>query len=933
MTWLLQAANDVSISSLSELAQKMMESEDWPGDLGFSSRHLANKLGHANAGKDPGWWRKAGSSALPVLATVLGWTESELRQAMDEAFTPSASSRKLWNFDLFPGLRPLDLVEEGPFPAIPYQLCYPDGPYGQRTWWVAPSGAGRTLLGRWLAEGRGWTFIEADTWEEVRSRLPQQGRCYIELHTADDMERQDMEAVPTDLKICVAAPFDPREVWADDDPDSGDVLSRALLGNRRRARRRWMPTENSGLSWDFRETGDSESWYPSMLDWIDRRLDPNGRLDMLALRGHEVAVSVIEGLTSPGEVLGFLGLLDQFGIDAILGEENELDTGRLLRFWTRASLARADDRLRPVRSLLLEHGSKIVQHLVVERIRRGWAQDLEREQWESLVPENQAPRIDLGELRRLLDEGTEGALAMARQMAQPGPAEVVAGLEACRILVRRDHGILRVQPSWLETVLKGEAIELLLAAGIDGLGSLLLNPEVSMKALDLLAERWDDEGYQTAWAMLAEPDFSIPQHAAAITGVFMAMGAKLLLGVNPPPPDLLERIWQLQQGLLMEHWKSYPPLPVLLPALGSDHPEHRTRNSWHVEALCISLELHRHGTALPASALNPWPGLDEGQAEHDGLLRILSGNWETQTLAKLNMARARMGAALLDHLGVLRPQNSVLFMQHPDIIVLTASGRELRLQDEEFNHMLQLPFGLDTLEDACRRRDTDLDQVLRWCWSRWLRQAGHGPPWLWMQTRVPEGVGPTDAERLWRALTPDLLADDVVSANHRQFHLPESVWPWISKDVWRQLIEVWSRLPTFWSEWDGIWAHVPEDVIRWAILTAKLGPQAYSALSRIWERFPAVMLDLIDELDSSERAWAPRNENDPGQIFTIIWALPSAGPSLELTRRVERWLAEALTRGLDAGLLQRWLVARVRGQEPHWREAYRILIESGALTK
>src|ERR1700704_4791251 len=114
MGWLENISQERGFTSLRALAVKMQESRRWP-----KGRHLesvANKLREADKGKDIQWWRGTGRALLPVLAEALGEEPEDLLTQLAVAeSTAGGAGSTLWQFSVFPALRPIDLRTEALF--------------------------------------------------------------------------------------------------------------------------------------------------------------------------------------------------------------------------------------------------------------------------------------------------------------------------------------------------------------------------------------------------------------------------------------------------------------------------------------------------------------------------------------------------------------------------------------------------------------------------------------------------------------------------------------------------------------------------------------------------------------------------------------------------------------------------------------------------
>ena len=144
-------------------------------------------------------WLGDRPGAQVALAKALGASLEDIRSRVKRR--QEGSGGQLLRLRSLPAARAISLLEEPLFPGIPSEVLEPAG-FGQ-LYWVAPSGSGRTLVGRYL-EARGLArFIQAETWEEARARLPDQGAVFVELEAPEEAPR--IETRPG-VRWCVASP-------------------------------------------------------------------------------------------------------------------------------------------------------------------------------------------------------------------------------------------------------------------------------------------------------------------------------------------------------------------------------------------------------------------------------------------------------------------------------------------------------------------------------------------------------------------------------------------------------------------------------------------------------------------------------------------------------------------------------------------------------
>lgn len=401
MGWLLDRARERkgNLPSLERLAASAW-TEGLKGALG-SSDALANRLRKLDKREGVEWWTSpAGLPYLEAVAGVIKLQPSEFAEWLGDARPKLADDDHLFHFEVFPGLRPLDLDTEDPFPGIPGELFAGDGPT-QRTWWHAPQGAGRTLVARWLVRRHRWTSCKPDSVTEL---------SFIE---------QDSDAVPDvrgARRVVVASPH-PMPVACRDDG--------------------WVEVVTP-TRWEF-----------ALVNWVAERLPDGGLYDHCSAeafvqRGRE------EGLT-PGQ------FIEMLADDRTLRGEDAIAPHRRLEAWVRAHTRRADRTSRSAsRTYLGEHGADLLRQIEITRLRRGL--DVSRDTVFACFPELQQASPDAIQAAR--DAGdVDGAL----RLLCPKPKDLVATMLDLRWIIPEGWGFPTRVAGWLrasviEAVVRGDDI-------------------------------------------------------------------------------------------------------------------------------------------------------------------------------------------------------------------------------------------------------------------------------------------------------------------------------------------------------------------------------------------------------------------------------------------------------------------------------------------
>src|SRR5690606_31230547 len=154
MGWIrdLMLLADAPPRSLGELGRRCLAHPGWPEEPRPKPRSLAAMLGRMDRGLDLEWLRDR-PAVQQVLSEVLSCALADIQLSCrppDAGHGPSADP--MLRLDDLPFARSLRLREEALPPGIP--LLPQRVSAWSAVWWYAPSGAGRSLVGRWL-EARG----------------------------------------------------------------------------------------------------------------------------------------------------------------------------------------------------------------------------------------------------------------------------------------------------------------------------------------------------------------------------------------------------------------------------------------------------------------------------------------------------------------------------------------------------------------------------------------------------------------------------------------------------------------------------------------------------------------------------------------------------------------------------------------------------------
>ena len=888
MGWLKEAAQQVGISSLAKLASQVCESAARKAEAG----HVANMLRKLDKETEVGWWSGAGRAFFEPLAEALNEPVEDLRQRMEQLGRTPEETGRMWTFDVFPALRPLDLDEEPLPPGIPSEVWSPGR---APVWWTAPRGAGRTLVGRWLAR-RGWLVSRAATWELALASLPAEGRAYVEVESA--AAPPGKLDLPDGLRVIVAVP-----------PMAAEpVASRTIFhpGIRIEA----AAPADLGPFLEV-ESPPPAQWMSAVMRWAGARVRPGGGFNAVALESH-LGADGATAFATFGDFLAFLGLVDQVGVDALFVHD-DAQAERWVRTWLRPALERTDRRLAAeMAGFLRARGVDLLVRMEVARLASGQGDELTRGQWVSLVPADLAPPVDRARLLELADDRD----ALLAALNAPQADDLVGALVEVGALAGTDT--LSLRPAWVSHVLSSMAQERL-RASVHGRGALFLHPEAVRYTLAVTWREVADGKLAIVDSILASPA-ETPEWLAALDGAVRAVGLALASGTAVPGATV-RRLWQAQSGQLVDRWSEGLPVPLVRIA---DHRESSGMSGigeWVLAALAIT-------KALP-DATGPyavWAGGSD-QVHRQRLTSALS--WMANVVPpqflvcaddieeedpvekgfeRIALAAFAMGPELLRAVPELMDAPNIIGLLEPAILL----ARKAAGVEPGTDGPARLPFGLDVLDHVCRAEGVDPDSVIGWCWPTWAAAGWNSPVVTWAQGRRGDWV-----QRLLAARPAELSASRCGEALLSRAEL----WPLLNERDWRELLGE-SDLKQHRRP---LWSFVPVAVLVELLRDGHADPWTSDLRREAWARAGAAMLGLVDDWAASARVPKAHYVGDPGDLTHLIWSGPEdvTGALLE---RAEHWIARpADFPGLDPSWVRRWLAGLVDARKADWRRAFALV--------
>src|SRR3954471_5706972 len=182
MGWLrdLMQQAPTPVRSLGDLSRSALRSGDWPGDTKMQERSLAALFSKLDRDQELDWLGDRPGAQL-ALAKALGASLDDIRARVQRR--QEGAPGQVLRLRALPAARALSLLEEPLFPGIPSEVLEPASFGG--VYWIAPSGAGRSLVGRWLAARGLARFVRAERWRDAQSQLPAHGAVFVELEAPE----------------------------------------------------------------------------------------------------------------------------------------------------------------------------------------------------------------------------------------------------------------------------------------------------------------------------------------------------------------------------------------------------------------------------------------------------------------------------------------------------------------------------------------------------------------------------------------------------------------------------------------------------------------------------------------------------------------------------------------------------------------------------
>jgi hypothetical protein len=862
MGWLrdLMTTADPPVRSFEKLAAAAAKTPDWPTSSRVQTRSLATLLGRLDRGQDLSWL--ADRQAVQVaLARSLGVPLDEIRRALG-ARAQGAEDLRTHRLRDLPAARPLDFTSDELPPCVPVEVL---STAAKGLWWLAPSGSGRSLVGRWLAARGRARFIESEGGEELEE-LPNEGPVFLELTRPSPGRPQP----PARAGLCVAASFTP-------EPGSGfEVIHSPEL----------LEVLDGVLAW-------AAARLPQ-----DSRFDPALTRDFFAER---VQAGVFDSL---GIVLGVVGLFDELGPRELLAKP----LAKVAQKFVEMRLARAVDPAMPFASWLRR---AIYPTLVGMAERALVDSDLALEaprsfeEWLALVPPELERHVDLEWMRLSLSQIDSairpGDVERAARKLPPGAFRVVSSLEQAGLLRRSAHDRLTLGPAWLRSTLQRSAIEALLTRSPFDWGEALLRPHAAREMAEALLERTLREGTSALEPVLDLEAEDQPAYAAAVDMALRVAGVARLLGAELGQ-EVLDGLWSEAALLALELEGALPVPRIALESGNPRAPRGRGQallagGTFYLAALSVAETLEEKHTGTLA-ALDPWHRNEPEPrlaAAYDAILDSLQDHPPWQRAAWLMVARARtlVGNAL----GPDEPHPLELPAQILDEVahgVLTFATLE---RGDPSAAWLEPTLWL------ADERGLSRGELARAAWAAW-EQAGRPAEAAFLAPDARE-------HRLFWAHVPGALLEHLLFDVRRR-NVPYDVF---GDEQWQAFARALERFPDLVGD-EAAWTAMPLEHIGELLSLPLEWARAGDSVRVLWRRFPELLVSAV------RRQLGAGAYADSDALGALLAAAPSSVASELLGQLGER------TAGLSPPALSamRQLLRRlVNERGPDWREAYRTL--------
>ena len=866
MGWLrdLMDQSDSGCRSYGDLARAALENSDWPTESRMAERSLASIFSKLDRNQEADWLAER-VGVQRVLSKVLGVPLDDLRAPGQPAAGLLRSDLRRIRLTSLRYARALDLVDEPLCPGVPQAVLQPGG--YRATFWRAPSGSGRSLAAAYLRARVLAQVIEASTFEEALTRLPERGPVFIELHSPRPLPLPD----PPRSEICVAADFDP---------------------------------QNS--NWQIQHSPPVESYLDELVAWVAARLPADGRFDAARtldwLKSEMASSGILDGL---GAALGLCGLADEHELHSLRGKSPQKLAERFCRDRLLATL----DPEAAHASWLKRNGYDVLVGLgrrLLADSEATWDEPRPLEAWLELVPLEHQREADLDWMRLSLsrvDSGIRPAdIEKAARKIPPGAFRIVRALQRADLLrsgFRATEGgdtaesHLALGPRWFSNVLRLDATRALISGAPTDFGEALLKGHAAPSIARELLQRLSDRGSAFIDSVLELEGGDGAGHIAALELTFRTAGIALLEGAELAS-DSLEALWDEALDARLEF-----PGELPCPRIEYPSPERDallSRGIWYLAAFAISAELgqragRRHALLRPWKAREAHPLLRE-------LCATIARDLPTDARDRTWVLRAfSLVARLRSEIGALGAVDAPEALERPSVIL-----------DEVTHGVLGWPtvagiadgeLGMLALQAMSVERGVPFSSVASAIWEAWddAQRPASGAEFLATDSKHASWFWPHVPADLLEALLCDARATDIP-------------YPSFGDTQWHAFIAALDTAPARADD-ERAFALAPDFVLVAALDRGIESPALFAA---VWQRDPdRAGSELVALLESDD-------DDDLPRLSGMLKATPAA----HFSQLGELFAQPSLAnlRSVKLAAVRRYLHDLVRARKPGYVEAY-----------
>ncbi|HET7545841.1 MAG TPA: hypothetical protein VFK05_38500 [Polyangiaceae bacterium] len=869
MGWLrdLMDQSDSGCRSYGDLARAALESSDWPSESRMAERSLASIFSKLDRNQEADWLAER-VGVQRVLSKVLGVPLDDVRPPGVRAVGSQRADVRRLRLTSLRYARALDLVDEPLCPGLPPDVLKP-GTYSH-TFWRAPSGSGRSLVGRFL-QARGLSHvIEAATFEDALAQLPERGPVFIELHAQRPRDALPLPAPPR-AELCIAADFEPRNPL-----------------------------------WRVQASPAVETYLDELVDWVAARLPADGRFDATLtrkwLRGEMRESGILDGL---GAALGLCGLADEHGVQTLRGKSAQ----KLAERYCRDRLLATLDPEAAHSAWLKRNGYDVlvgVGHRLLADSDKGWDEPRSLEHWLELVPLEYQRDADLDWMRLSLSHADSAIrpadIEKAARKFPPGAFRIVRAFSRAELL--RDatsqpqpssgpEVLLSFGPRWLSNALRLDATSALVSGSTSDFGEALLRGHAASRVARELVQRLSQRGSAFIESVLELEGADSAGHIAAVEMTFRAAGVALLKGAEISA-DSLEALWDEVLSARLE-------FPDQLPCPRIEYPDPESdallsRGIWYLAALSISSELgQRAGRRHPL--LRPWTAR-EAHPDLRALCAIIARDLPTSEADRPWVLRAySLISRLRAEIGALGSLDSPEILERPSVLL-----------DEVMHGVLSWgtvagiadgALGLPALQALAGERGVRFSAVASAIWEAWddAQRPALGAAFL-----------ATDSEYsswFWPHIPADLLQALLCDA-----HTSDIPYETFADEQWHAFLDALDSAPARAGD-ARAFSLAPDFVLVEALERGLESPALFEAL---WQRAP----DRAER--ELSRALESRADDDLGRLSGLLAALKPSQFSRLSELFAQKGLANLEREKL--GAVRSFLHAQIRDRKPGYLEAY-----------